>query len=320
MQDFLSREKKIYVLILWILTVVLASLLYSSLFHPPKNFPAGTVFSIEPGLSLQELAHKLDEDGVVKTSFWFRTVAIFLGGERLMKAGEYLLEEPEGAFRLAWRIMHGNFGLESHRITIPEGFSVSKIAELFDDKFVLLDREAFFNSAREGYLFPDTYFLTASATASSTLELLSSNFERKVEPLLPAVAISGRTLEEIITMASILEGEAIEEEDRKIVSGILWKRLDIGMALQVDTAFVYLLGKGTKDLTAKDLKTDSPYNTYLYRGLPPTPISNPGIESIKAAIFPKETEYLYFLTADDGTMHYSKTFDEHVEKKRKYIK
>lgn len=136
---------------------------------------------------------------------------------------------------------------------------------------------------------------------------------------MPEVEKSGRSLEDIIVMASILEGEAKTREDMEIVSGILWKRIEIGMPLQVDTSFVYILGKATEDLTLSDLEVKSPYNTYLYKGLPPGPISNPGLDSIRAAVNPTTTPYLYFLTGNDGKMYYARTFDEHVKNKQKYL-
>src|SRR5690606_26432746 len=191
---------------------------------------------------------------------------------------------------------------------------------LFEEKFEFFDKESFLASITEGHLFPDTYFVPVTATSEYAIRMFENNFERKVEDIREEVAQSGKDFNDILIMASIIEGEARAEKDMKIISGILWKRIEIGMPLQVDATFVYLLGKGTSDLTRADLETDSPYNTYLYKGLPPTPISNPGLAAIRAALSPTETEYLYFLTGDDGKMHYSKTHDEHVAKKSQYIK
>lgn len=128
-----------------------------------------------------------------------------------------------------------------------------------------------------------------------------------------------RKISDVIIMASILEGEALPK-DRQVVAGILWKRLSIGMPLQVDATFRYINGKGTYDLTADDLKIDSPYNTYIHKGLPPGPISNPGIDAISASLNPIPTKYLYYLTEKDGTIHYAKTFTEHIANKNKYLK
>lgn len=286
---------------------------------PPFSFPSGSIISVPEGAGLYTLAEKLREDKVIRSPFWFRVAAIILGGERDMKAGQYYMSRPQNTLVITWRVFHGNHGVEVVRLTIPEGFTVSKISALFDERFPLFNQTDFIAWAPEGYLFPDTYFVPLTATASSTIKLLNDNFIRKISPSISDVELSGRTLEEIIIMASIIESEAKSLEDREIVSGILWKRIKLGMPLQVDASFIYVNGKTTKELTQDDLKIDSPFNTYLYRGLPPSPISNPGLESIKTALYPTTTPYLYFLTGDDGQMHYSRTFDEHVAKKLKYL-
>jgi len=310
------KDKKIY---LTLVGVVIFFILVFAL-SPPALFPSKSFFTVSDGVGLYELSLDLDEGQVVRSPFWFRTFAIILGGERDMKAGEYYLSRSLNSFAIAWRIVHGNYDVETVKITIPEGFTIKKISDLFDERFPLFDHSVFKSLAQEGYLFPDTYFVPVTATASSTIKLLSDNFKDKLGPLMPTIESSDKSLEEIITMASILEGEAKDQESMRIISDILWKRIDLGIALQVDTSFVYINGKTTKDLTKDDLKIDSPYNTYLYRGLPPTPISNPGLESIEAALFPIKTLYLYFLTGDDDEMHYAKTFEEHKINKFKYLK
>lgn len=285
----------------------------------PRHFPEKTFVTVESGTGLHGLSLKLHELKIIRSPFWFRAFAIFLGGERNMKAGEYYLESSESSLTLAWRIFHGHYDVETAKITVPEGFTNKKISALFDERFSLFDKRYFEILASEGYLFPDTYFIPVTASATSTIDMFRNNFDRRLGPLMPEIEKSERTLDEIIKMASILEGEARTAEDMRIVSGILWKRLDNDIPLQVDTSFAYINGKTTKELTIDDLKIRSPYNSYLYRGLPPTPISNPGLESIRAALYPTRTPYLYFLTGDDGEMYYSRTFDEHVEKKLKYI-
>ncbi|MEI7513041.1 MAG: endolytic transglycosylase MltG, partial [bacterium] len=132
--------------------------------------------------------------------------------------------------------------------------------------------------------------------------------------------INDSNFNEIITMASIIEGEAMKDEDRKIIADILWRRIDIGMMLQVDTTFMYINGKASSEITKADLKINSPYNTYTHKGLPPTPISNPGIEAINSAMFPTANKYLYYLSDKDGVMHYAVTFAEHKKNKEKYLR
>lgn len=185
----------------------------------------------------------------------------------------------------------------SVRITIPEGFDNQEISKLFDSRFKYFDHEVFLKSAPQGYLFPDTYYVGLYMNATTTITLLKKNFEKKVSPFISEINKSGLTLKEIILMASILEAEVRGLNDKKIVSGILWKRLKIGMALQVDS---------------------SP-ETYKYRGFPSVPLNNPGLESILAALRPTTTSYLYFLTDKSGAVHYAETFEEHKINRAKYL-
>src|SRR3989338_2228737 len=309
------KDKKIYLVVV----AVILFLIFALALSPPLSFPSESIATVSEGTGLYTLSVKLGETRVIRSPFWFRIFAIALGGERNMKAGQYYLSRPQSSFTIAWRIFHGHYDVETMIITVPEGFTVKKISALFDERFTFFDHSAFESLAPEGYLFPDTYFIQVTATASSTIKMFGDNFTRRVGSIVSELEASKKTLEKIITMASILEGEARGQEDMEIVSGILWKRLNRGIPLQVDTSFIYVNGKTTKELTLEDLKINSPFNTYLYKGLPPTPISNPGLESIGAALNPTTTPYLYFLTGDDGQMHYSRTFDEHVAKKLKYI-
>ena len=171
----------------------------------------------------------------------------------------------------------------------------------------------------EGYLFPDTYIFQTNTGVYTVIEAMQANYNRKIATVEDKIKASGKTESDIIKMASIVEEEGRTTETRQIVAGILWKRLALSMPLQVDSSFKYINGKTTATLTTADLKIDSPYNTYLYKGLPPTPICNPGLDSIIAVLSPIKTDYLYFLTDKDGVMHYAKTFDEHVANKQKYL-
>ena len=312
-----SKTLKIYLFLLLIVLLVAGA----RIFTPPANFPADTVITVEEGSGLEELAQQLKGEEVIRSPFLFRSAAILMGGERGMKAGQYYLERPQSPILIAWRILHGKYDIETIRVTVPEGFTVRRISELFDEnRFPFFDNEAFIETAQEGYLFPDTYFMPVTTTASSTIKIMRENFIRKIFPLMGQVEESGKKLEDIVTMASIIEAETNTQEGREIVSGILWRRIENGMPLQVDASFIYVNGKTTADLTLDDLKIDSPYNTYLYAGLPPGPIANPGLESIKAALNPQSSPYLYFLTGKDGEMYYSKTFEEHVANKQKYLR
>ncbi|TSC60995.1 MAG: UPF0755 protein, partial [Parcubacteria group bacterium Gr01-1014_107] len=213
------------------------------------------------------------------------------------------------------------FDLSPRKITIQEGLNVFEIAELLQNHLPKFDKQKFLNLAedKEGYLFPDTYFFAPNVKAETVIETMENNFKKKISELRLILEDSGRTTEEIVSMASILETEAKTEESRRIISGILWKRLEMEIPLQVDVTFKYINGKNTYQLTREDLKIDSPYNTYIYKGLPPGPISNPGLNALLAALEPKETEYLYFMSDKKGNFYYAVTFEEHVRNKSRYL-
>jgi len=171
----------------------------------------------------------------------------------------------------------------------------------------------------EGFLFPDTYLFLPNAKPSDVLAVFEENFNVKIKSIDDAIRAFKKPLKDIVIMASILEAEARTTETRRIIAGILWKRLSIGMPLQVDAPFQYIIGKNTFQLTTGDLKFDSPYNTYLYKGLPPGAIGNPGLDAILATTYPQGNDYLYFLTTDDGVAIYGRNFEEHKANKARYL-
>lgn len=189
----------------------------------------------------------------------------------------------------------------------------------FDDAFSFLkDKPEFIGL--EGYLFPDTYRVYADATAEDVVKKMLANFDRKITPeLREEIARSGRTLHQIITMASIIEAEARGAEDRSIVAGIFWKRRDRGMLLQADSTVNYVTGKHDARVSRNDTLLDSAYNTYRYAGLPRGPINNPGMDAIVAALRPKQSPYWFFLTMKEGKVIYARTLEEHNENVAKYL-
>lgn len=302
------------------LVAFLISLFLVLVFSSTYNFPVGSVMEIKSGESLQSITVKLKQDNIIRSEFIFRSLVIAFGGEKKVIAGDYLLTRKEGTFSLARRLVNGKFGIDTVKITIPEGWNIFQIGDYLEKNLVLFNKKEFLELAKskEGYLFPDTYFVSGSMRPTEVIKMLQDNYIKKITLLEKEILASGHTEKEIITMASILEGEALPK-DRNVVAGILWKRLEIGMPLQVDATFSYINGKNTYELTSDDLKIDSLYNTYKYKGLPPGPINNPGLEAIKSALNPIKTKYLYFLTEKDGTIHYAKTFEEHKKNKERYL-
>ena len=291
--------------------------LSSSIFSDSK------IVGIKEGSSLMQISTVLENEGVIRSSNIFRIIVISLGGENSIKAGSYLFQRGENIFTVAWHLSHGNFGMPIKRITLTEGMDSYDLIKLFNEKeFVQLDKNLLLTLAKnkEGYLFPDTYFMPVSFNAEDIISMMSNNFVEKEKSMNIASSSTSKNLKEILTMASIIEGEAKTDTDRKIVSGILWKRIKIGMPLQVDTTFAYISGGESSGAIKYDSTVDSPYNTYKYKGLPPGPISDPGLEAINAAMYPVKSDYFYYLSDKKGIIHYAKTFDEHKLNIEKYLR
>jgi UPF0755 protein len=313
--------RKILILAGAIIVIALLAIYYFA-FSSPSNFTPGTTVLIESGQSISGISQLLEDEHVVRSTFVLRSLLILFGGEHNTSAGLYVFASHQNVFSIAMRIRHGEYGYIPVKMTIPEGFTTAQIADLTHQLFPNIDRDTFYAEIKpdEGYLFPDTYFFPPEATPLMIEDRLKSEFSSETDSLAPEIAAQGKTLQQIITMASILEAEVQTDSDRKLVADILWRRINIGMRLQVDSTLSYILGKTSAELTDADLKTDSPYNTYLNAGLPPTPISNPGIEAIQAALNPTPNNYLYFLSDGHGITHFAVTYAEHVQNKQKYLK
>jgi UPF0755 protein len=289
----------------------------------PASFPVDRVFSVKSGETLSGAAQALKDEGVIKSPFVFKAALAIMGGSRGLVAGDYYLEHKHGVIGMAWRLSRGLYELEPIRVTIPEGFSSIEVAERIKASVRSFDDTGFKKAAAkyEGYLFPDTYLFLPNVTPDEVVKTMTDNYQKRIQEIAPQIEAFGRPIRDVISMASIIEEEARTEESRRIIAGILWKRLSINMPLQVDAAFAFVNGKkASSDLTLDDLKIQSPYNTYVNRGLPPGPISNPGLASILATVTPIPSRYLYYLTDNDGVMRYGVTHDDHVANKDRYLR
>lgn len=314
----------------------------------PKNPRSGQeiIFLIKKGQSAKEISDNLKKEGLIKYSFLFRIYVMARGISDKLQAGTYSLSPkmtiPEIAEKFAtgdiikkqililegWSLKDIGFNLESQKIVKAEDFfevvgypqkeySGANLAWLIKDFDFLKDKPK--NLNLEGYLFPDTYEVFPEEDVKDIVKKILANFDKKLEPnLRQEIRSQKKSVFEIITMASLLEKEVKTFEDKKIVAGILWKRLEINMPLQVDATISYITGKNTRKISIRDTKIDSPYNTYKYKGLPQGPISNPGMESILAAIYPQKSQYLYYLSTKEGQTIFSKTFEEHKAAKKRF--
>ncbi len=291
------------------------------------------VVTVPQGASAAQIAAILDEEGLIRSSLAFRLLAKKTGAAAKLQAGTYALKPSMDAQELL-EVLSGGIGGETV-VTIPEGFTVKDIDALLAEKGLIKPGDLsecaktcdfatfdFLPTATglagrggklEGYLFPDTYYvLSQGFVPKFFLERMLGNFRtRVVTGLKDDLAASDKSLHEIVTMASLVEEETRADEERPVVAGILWKRLEIGMSLGVDATVRYILEKQSQPLTTADLDVDSPYNSRRFTGLPPGPIANPGIANIKAALKPEQSVYLFYLHGSDGRIHYGRTNDEH---------
>jgi len=294
---------------------------------------------IEKGVGVKEISALLKDNGLIRSRFWFETYVWIKKQGANMQAGSYQLSVAQNVPQIIEVITGGKVVNDEVQITFPEGFTLMQIKErLIAQGFLVaegLDSEKvadyavqykFFNGAPEaanleGFLFPDTYRFKKDATLKEIVKKFLDNFDKKLLPeWREAIAKQDRIIYDIIKLASIVQQEAIGEKDMPLVAGVFASRLRIGMALQSDATVNYATGKKLRQPTLEDIKINSPYNTYLIKGLTPTPIANPGSAALAAAINPAVTDYLYFLHPLDGETVFSKTLEEHNRNKAKWLK
>jgi UPF0755 protein len=306
---------------LFFLAILVCGILFTTMLHlntAPPSFPQEADVRIDEGKTLTEITHTLEATGVVRSSLYLYFVLHRAHGDAFIQAGTYRFPQPLTTREVAAAITQGEYRSPLITLTLPEGFRAADLPQFLPDTYVASSSENF--ETYEGYLFPETYFISSTMTYPELIALLQRTFDEKIAPYAPRIASSGFTTEEVIILASIIEREAKGVESKKMVSGILQNRLALDMPLQVDAVFDYLLHKTSAELTTADLEIDSPFNTYRNTGLPPAPIANPGLDAIEAVLDPTQSEYLYYLTAPDGTFHYAKTFEEHKKNKARYLK
>lgn len=289
---------------------------------------------IPAGSPVESIGQILYRAGLIRHPLAFRALVEWMGVATRLHAGEYDFTPAMGLREIIRRLVKGE--VVTYTFTIPEGFTVEQIADLLA-RHGLADRERFLEAARrpdlapcpppdpaqvryplEGYLFPDTYRVPRGTCESELISLMVRRFREVWEhELAEKAARQALTPHQVVTLASIVEKETGVPEERPLVAGVFWNRLRRGMLLQADPTVLYALGR-SGGLLQRDLQVDSPYNTYLYAGLPPGPICNPGKAALQAVLEPAATDYLYFVARGDGTHHFSRTLREHLEAVRRY--
>lgn len=322
-----------YFSLIFLITVLILTVIFWWQIKIPLNPGGGKIiFKVEKGQSAKVIADNLVKDGLIKNSLTFRLYVFLAVSQYALKTGEYELSPAMSVREIADALILG--GVNEVLITIPEGFNLKQIEDRLvaaglvksgelikyrfnNPPFILLDKPQ--TASLEGYLFPDTYRFFKDALLSDIVSKMVGNLDNKLTPdLKMAIKNSSYGNYKILTMASLVEKEMKNEADRPVVAGILWKRLEANVPLQVDATIIYITGR--KEIYEADKKINSPYNTYYYRGLPKGPIANPGLGAIKAAIFSKPSPYWYYLSTKDGKTIFSRTLEEHNNNRAVYLK
>lgn len=319
---------------------------YESYFQREEADAANVSFVVEKGEGVSTIAARLREKGIVDNLLFFKIFVRLSSVEASFLPGTFELRSGMNFASIVRAMSQAT--VNEVQITIPEGFTVKQVGErvrvalpsITEDDWnaavgtsrVLTKENGFFlNQVKpgsvdlEGYLFPDTYRFFADATAADVVDKMVGAMSAKLSEALPSdengfLLPGSLKPHEVLTLASILEREVRSPAEMKDVADIFLKRLKMGMPLQADSTISYYLGKTSAEMTLDDLKKDNPFNTYTNAGLPPGPIANPGLNAIEAVLHPTANPYLYFLTADDGTVVYAATFDEHIANKYRYLR
>lgn len=333
----ITNKKRFFLFIVVIL--VLIGLLPVLWWGNAKLKRSGEVV-IEKGNSAQVVWGKLADQNFTGSTLPWRYNAWRNDAASALQTGTYQLEEGESVADVIGRMVRGDTVPDELTVTYPEGFTLDQIATRTAAQG-LRTREEFIAAAvpagfaeqfpfvkelpagrtLEGYLFPDTYRVFHDDTATDVIQRMLTNFDSKFgEDLRVEATTKKRTLDEIVIMASIIEREVIHDEDMALVSDVLWKRFDEGVGLGADATIRYAVNNWEDPLTVQQLNVDSPYNTRKYRGLPPGPISNPGLRALIAAVRPEASDFYYYLSTPTGETIFSKTNDEHNANKAKYLR
>lgn len=315
-----------------VITGLLSYNFYKTITTPLSPEASQVVIELKKGGSLNNISSLLRQKGLIKDPHAFKLLAIIKGVVSNLKAGEYRLSPAMTQVEILNKITRGL--VIQHSITIPEGYNIYEIGDLLQknnitkrDTFIarvfdpeIINKLGFNTHSLEGYLFPETYFFEKNVSDYDILKKMVTIFKKKImtHEIMATVKKSKLSFHEIVTLASVIEKETGKEEERPLISAVFHNRLRKKMRLQSDPTVIYAIRNFDGNLRKKDLQIDSPYNTYRYAGLPPGPIANPGLSSIKTALHPAKVGYLYFVSKKNGEHKFSSTLKEHNRAVFKY--
>ncbi len=334
-----NKSKKIILAIL-LIVVFMVAFVFIQTGPYDNNNSDDIVIEIPTGSTLGQVADILKENKLIKNKTLFKLYVRLSDNTSKLKSGKFLFNQTFSNDKIMKNLVTGKIYNEGIKITIPEGSTSNEIIDLlvknklgkkeiykelinnpkeFVGEFKFLNEEKI--TSLEGFLYPSTYYFKDDENETEILKDMLSTFNSKYNEKLQNKQKELKiSLWEVVNLASIVEKEAVLDEDRPLIASVFYNRLDIGMPLQSDATIQYAFDKRKKSITYDDLKIDSPYNSYMNQGLPPTPIANPGIASIEAVLYPAKSDYLYFVATIDGGNNYSKTYEEHVRNVEQYRK
>lgn len=334
-----DKSKKIILAIVGVF-IIMATFVFIQIGPYNKSNKDDIVVDIPGGSTIGQITDVLKENNLIKNKTLFKLYVRISNNTSKLKSGKYLFNQAYSNKAIIEDLSKGKVYNDGIKITIPEGSTSFEVTDIlvknklgdkdiyqelinspkkFKEKFKFLDDENI--TSIEGFLYPSTYYFDDKQTEIEILNHMLGTFESKyTERLQKRQKELKQSLYEVINLASIVDKEAVLDEDRPIIASVFYNRIKTGMPLQSDATIQYIFKERKKSITYKDLKIDSPYNTYKIQGLPPTPIANPDINSIEAVLYPANTEYLYFVATIEGGNTYSKTYEEHIKNVEKYRK
>lgn len=315
---------KKFFLILFILAIIAAVPLSFGAYKYFNTEGAETEVIVPPGASAGKIAQLLKDEGIIKSTLWFKICLKFSGAAPMLRSGVFTLRKNMPASKAIWRLINDS-GTKDFKVKILEGWRIEEIAEELEKNEIIKDKYVFINTAKEagceGFLFPSTYMLPKDMNPNDVIALMLAEYEKNIRPL--TAQYQGKLTEkEILTIASIVEREAVIDAERPKIAAVYLNRVKIGKKLEADPTVQYALGYNAqegrhwkKGLTLKDLRVDSPYNTYRYNGIPPGPIASPSVNSVKAVLNPEpDFEALYFVADNETGGHiFSKNYHQHLQ-------
>ena len=323
----------LFFVVMGITGIIFIVLLFNYGNTPASSSPVEQVVDIKPGMNLRQVSNFLADKKLLDEPSAFVLYTYLQGKQNRIQAGEYRFSPSIPPWKILKSLTNGTAIL--YTVTIPEGYRITEIAELFEKKG-LADKDAFIAETRnqelldalqifsgdslEGYLYPDTYKFSKAVGARKIIKTLVDTFKERVQkPELMQQSKAGKlTFHEIVTLASLIEKETGLGTERKLISSVFHNRLVKKMRLQTDPTVIYAMSNFDGNIRKKDLSIDSPYNTYKYSGLPPGPIASPGLDSIRAAMEPDHSDFLYFVSRKNGSHQFSTNYKDHLRAIQKY--